>query len=245
MKKVYQILITTVVLFVCISMVIAPLRVDATYPVVDWTAIGKLISQMNVLKQQYEALKQNLAHLNPMNALAFLKSKTHLLDSFAKLGNLRDSVKGLTFNYSKVEEVWNKTYKNTDQLGEMKDSEYASHLKTLDEQTSNALLDAMKAQSLISDIDKDKDELVDLMNQSSSAGGMLEAMQVGNQINSLQVSQLVRMQTIMAMSYRAQTMYYQWEMQEKMSQRVYAEKNQIKFDNPLSSSISNSGFPQF
>lgn len=245
MKKLMQVVTMTVIIFVSISMVVAPLRVDATYPVIDWTAIGKIAKEIQVLESQLRALEEMKKHLNPMNMAIFTKCRNFISNAFSKLASLRNSVKGLTFNYSKVEEVWNKTYKKAEGFGKMKDSDYAIHLRTLDEQTSNALLDAMKAQSLISDIDADKERLEELMDESKSAKGMLQAMQVGNQINSLQINQLVRMQTIMAMSYRAQTMYYQWEMQEKMSQRIYAEKNKIQFDNPMKSVSFDSGFPQF
>jgi len=245
MKKKVSVIWLVCIVFIFTSLV-PPLvpRAEAAIPVIDYSNLAQIIQQLSVMKKQLENLKEQLKHFVKMKTEVFAKVKTNLVGAFDKLTNFRNSVKGLTFDYSKVDEVWKSTYKSTDDLSKMQDGEYANHLKKLDEQTSNALLDAMKAQSLVGEIDKDKELLETLMNESYSAQGMLEAMQIGNKINALQMMQLARMQVIMAASYRAQTMYYQWEMQEKMSQRVYAERNRIQMDNPVQKAAME-GFPQF
>lgn len=246
MNKKTSIIWLVCIVFFCTSMFppFMPRAEAGGIPVIDVSNLANIIQQLTVMKDQLTKLKEGLKHLVKINPAVFAKVKTSLVGAFDRLTDFRNKVKGLAFDYSKVDEIWKSTYKSTEDLSKMQDWEYTNHLKQLDELTSNALYDAMKAQSLIGEIDKDKELLETLMDESYNAQGMLEAMQVGNKINSLQMMQLARMQTIMATSYRAQTMYYQWEMQEKMSQRVYAERNQIKIDNPIHKATI-AGFPQF
>lgn len=236
--------------FVCILFAFTSLfppllpRAEAAISVIDVSNLAKIIQQLSVMDKQLKKLEEGLKHLLKIKVEVFAKVKAGLSGVFDKLSDFRSKIKGLAFDYSKVDEVWKSTYKSTDDLRKMQDREFADHLRKLDEETSKALYDAMKAQCLIEEIDKDKELLEMLMDESYQARGMLEAMQIGNKINSLQMMQLARMQVIMAASYRAQTMYYQWEMQEKMSQRVYVERNRIQMDNPIQKAAV-AGFPKF
>lgn len=239
---------TYICFLLIITLIIPPImpRVDAGgIPVIDVSSIAQLLQQYMTLQKQLDAMKQNLKHFTKISSKLISKARSIIFGSFDKIAAVQKSVKGLVFNTSEIDKAWDKTYKTTEQMNTMNNSEYAEHLQTLDEKTSNALLDAMRAQSLISEIDKDKEILDSLLQESDGAEGMLEAMQIGNQISSIQISQLARMQTIMAMSYRAQAMYYQWEMQEKMSHRAYVNKNQIKMENPVQSNFTQTEFPQF
>ncbi len=240
-------LIASFLVLVFITSVFAPLMPKAeakVYLVIDWDNLLKAKAILNQLKAQLEALEKMKQHLEKIGLGFFNNSKKYILDAISKLTDLRNKAKGLSYDINKTEEVWKKTYKQQEDFMKMSGAEYAEFLKNLDQRTSDALFDAMKAQSLISELDGDKDELEKLMQKSYDSVGTLQALQVGNQIQALQMNQLLRMQTIMAMSYRAQTMYYQWEMQEKMSQRIYAEKNQIQLGDPTQN-VSSMGFPSF
>ena len=214
-------------------------------PVFDITRYIELIKEISQMEKQLTLMKADLDHLKEMDSSTSGLAKNYIVAAINRLITIRNTAKGLTYSYSQIQKQWDETFKDFGAFNGLKASDYANHLKTLDEKTSQALLDAMKAQGIIIDLDGDKVVLERLMDATKSAKGILGALQVTNYIAALQMTQLMRMELIITMSFRAQTTYYQWMMQEKMSQRAYADKNQIKFDNPTNSSSMGDGFPQF
>lgn len=196
-------------------------------------------------QKQLETLRETLKHLEKMNNSTSQATKAYVISVYNRLIMVRNTVKGLTYSYASLQKEWDETFKDFEAFHGMKASEYANHLKVLDEKTSNALLDAMKSQGFIVDIDGDQVVLKGLMDQSMGAKGMLGALQVANYMAALQMTQMARMELVMAMSFRAQTLYYQWKVQEKMAKRAYAKQNEIKFDNPMNNLSISGAFPQF
>lgn len=214
-------------------------------PVKDITKIFRLIEEYNRLYSNLISMKKDLDHLIEMNKDTSNMTREYIKKSLERLIMIRNAAKGLTHSYSIIQHQWDETFKGFGAFNGMKASAYADHLKDLDEKTSQALLNAMKAQGIIVELDDDRVILDGLMDSTKSAKGILGAIQVTNYISALQMTQLMRMEIVMTMSFRAQTAYYQWMIQEKMSQRAYANQNQVIFDNPIKSSSSLDIFPEF
>lgn len=213
-------------------------------PVFDGGKFVQTTLALEEYKKQLDTLKETLKHLETMNKNTSQATKAYIISVFNRLIMVRNTAKGLTYSYSLLQKEWDETFKDFVTFHGLKASEYANHLKVLDEKTSNALLDAMKAQGFIVDIDGDHLVLKGLVDQSMDAEGMLGVLQVANYMAALQMTQMTRMELVMTMSFRAQTLYYQWKIQEKMAKRAYAKQNEIDCDNPLSNPSAGT-FPRF
>lgn len=212
--------------------------------VFDPVKYTQLLLQVEQVKKQLDNWEKETDHLKTMNESSSKMVRTYILTMFDRLIAIRNTAKGLTYNYAILQTEWDKTFKEFKTFNGISASEYAEHLKVLDEKTSLALLDAMRSQGLIVDFDGDRMVLKGLMEESKNSEGTLGALQVSNYIAALQMTQFLRMELIMTMSFRAQATYYQWLIQQKMSQRAYAKKNQIKMENPTSQ-LTGGTFPDF
>lgn len=96
---------------------------------------------------------------------------------------------------------------------------YAAQAQSVLNQTNNATYDAMRAQGLVSQLGNDARNLESLLNASNTSAGALAAVQAGNAIATVNTQQLMRLQQIVATSYRAQSSYHaQQANKEAMSQ---------------------------
>jgi len=120
-------------------------------------------------QKQLETLRETLKHLEKMNNSTSQATKAYVISVYNRLIMVRNTVKGLTYSYASLQKEWDETFKDFEAFHGMKASEYANHLKVLDEKTSNALLDAMKSQGFIVDIDGDQVVLKGLLDQSMGA----------------------------------------------------------------------------
>jgi P-type conjugative transfer protein TrbJ len=82
----------------------------------------------------------------------------------------------------------------------------------------------MKAQGLVAQIDDDAANLDSLLRASSSASGALAAAQAGNQIAGVTSQQLMRLQHIVAASYRAQSSFYAEQAQKQAMSKADSER---------------------
>jgi len=209
---------------------------------------AKFVENSKALEKYFEKLElmqKELKHLEKMNHSTVQVTKAYVVSVFNRLIMVRNTVRGITYSYALLQKEWDDTYKDFAIFHGMKASEYAKHLMVLDDKTSNALLDALKAQGFIVDIDGDHFVLKGLMDQSLDAQGILGALQVANYMAALQTAQMTRMEVVMTMSFRAQTLYYRWKIEEKMSKRAYAERNALNCDNPMNQSSAGGAFPSF
>lgn len=228
-KKVAPLLICLLILFICI----APAQAGGI-PVIDISHIMQsvmnyyqLVSQYKKMVEEFEFLKKALE--NPEQL-----TNRMIASQIFKIANLHENMKGMVFDYTKIQEAWDKNYKDFSGFNGMSASDYAKHANKTLEATNNAIFDAMKAQGLVVELESDTKLLQDLLDQSAKADGAIKAAQVGHYIASLEITQLMRMQEIMAASYRAQCSYYQHLLQNEQMAKVQNEKLLINEPNPLS-----------
>ncbi len=182
-----------------------------TYAKEVQTAINTTTQIQNQLQSlQNEA--RNLANMDLGSAAANMAGIQQNLNALLQMQN---SMKGLTMDYARWQTEWDKVYKDFASLNGMSGKDYAAQAKKILDQTNNATYDAMRAQGLVAQIGNDSANLQSLLSASRSAGGALAAAQAGNQIAGMTAQQLMRLEQIMASSYRAQSSYFAAEAQKK------------------------------
>lgn len=182
-----------------------------TYAKEVQTAINTATQIENQLRSlQNEA--RNLANMDLGSAAANMAGIQQNLNALVQL---QSSVKGLTMDYARWQAEWDKVYKDFASFNGMSGKDYASQAQKILEQTNNATYDAMRAQGLVAQIGNDSANLQGLLSASRSAGGALAAAQAGNQIAGMTAQQLMRLEQIMASSYRAQSSYFAAEAQKQ------------------------------
>jgi len=215
-------------------------------PIFDILKIWEVIEQLERAKAIVKRVEDDLKHLEKMDLTTAELTREYIRQQYERLIMVRNTVRGLTFTYTQLQKEWDKTFKDFAEFNDgIKAVDYAKYLEDLDQKTSNALYDAMRAQGLIVYQDKDRIRIEGLMDASRAGNGDLAAIQVANYIAGLQSVQLARMEVVMTTSFRAQTLYYKWMLEQRKSQRDYAKKNEIGLDDPVKSAGSAEEFPKF
>lgn len=185
------------------------------------SAANSVNQTANQLKSlQYQV--QNLAKMDPSSAASTL---SNLQGRLATLMQIQASLRGITMNYAQVQGAWDQLYgADFGRYNGMKGSDYAAQALKILKQTDNATYDAMRAQGMVSELANDAANLESLLTASNSSGGALSAAQAGNAIAAIQAQQLMRLQQIVATSYRAESSYYADQANRAAMSRANSDK---------------------
>lgn len=203
------------------------------------------LSTVQMLINQAKQLQNDLLNLTRLDSNLANTNLAAVQQSLSQLISLNQSVKGLALDYQQMQKAWDSTYKDFGFFNGLGGNDYAKYVGGLLNQTNNSIYDAMRAQGLVAQIGDDATNLQNLMNASQSAPGALAAAQTGNQIASIQAQQLIRMQTIMATSYRAESTYYAEVVQKQAAAQANAERLKLKEKNTLKEAPQGDGFKHF
>ena len=111
-------------------------------------------------------------------------------------------------SYGQFQEQWDSTFKDFASVSGMSASEWAQQAQKMVNESNKTLFDSVKAQTSVQQIESDAQALSALQTASGNAQGVLQATQAGNQIAATTAQQLMRLQSIMAASNTAQSVYY-------------------------------------
>ena len=165
------------------------------------TSLKQVESVINELKM-LENQAKNLLQLGQVPELQQL-SKT-----FNDLMKIRSEVTSLLNSYEQFQSEWDSVFKDFGAISGMNASEWAQQAQKMVNESNKALYDSVKAQTTVSQIESDAQALTALQTASSNAQGVLQAAQAGNAIAATTTRQLMRLQSIMAASNTAQSVYY-------------------------------------
>jgi type IV secretion system protein TrbJ len=190
-----------------------------------FTEIEDYSNQAEQLSNQIQSLMNEAQNLTNMDSYTAGRAINGIRNSLMKLSDLKNNVRGITMDYMQLESAWDSIYKKDfkDFAGKSVKDYVESADKAL-KQTNNATYDAMRAQGLVAQIDDDAANLESLLRASSSASGALAAAQAGNQIAAVTSQQLMRLQHIVAASYRAQSSFYAAEAQREAMSRADSDR---------------------
>jgi P-type conjugative transfer protein TrbJ len=190
-----------------------------------FTQIEEYSTQAEQLSNQIQSLMNEAQNLTSMDNYAAGRAINGIRNSLTKLSDLRASVRGITMDYEKLESAWDSVYsKDFTSFNGKPVKDYVNAADKILKQTNNATYDAMRAQGLVAQINDDAANLESLLDASNSASGALAAAQAGNQIAGVTSQQLMRLQHIVAASYRAQSSFYAEQAQKQAMAKAHSDK---------------------
>jgi P-type conjugative transfer protein TrbJ len=167
------------------------------------TAVRTLEQINNQIRQlQNEAVMlQNMAKNLQNLDYSSLGQITTALNS---IGTLMTQADGLSFNLSQLENEWEQQYPDSyDTTLTTNDMAVAARERW--QNAMDAFRQTMQVQSqIVENVRADQPLLSELINQSQSAEGALQAQQASNQLIALSTKQQMQIQEMMASQYRAQ-----------------------------------------
>jgi len=209
----------------------------------------ELQTAMNTAKQienQLQSLQNQARNLSSMNPGTAQNTMSRIQSALSQLATVRNDMRGITMDYTKLQGAYDGVYKNFAGYNGMSGKQYANQAQQILNQSNNSAYDAMRAQGLTAQIDKDAANLTSLMQASQSASGALAATQAGNQLSGMTVQQLMRLQEVIAASNRAQSSYFAAEAQKKaMSDADSARFFKTTIQRPLQGSGNGPGTKEY
>ena len=165
------------------------------------TSLKQVESVINEIKMLENQAKQLLS-LGQIPELQQLKA------TFGQLMQIRGEMTSLLNSYGQFQQEWDGVFKDFASVSGMSATEWANQAEKMLSESNKALFDSVKAQTSVSQIESDAQALSALQNASQNAQGVLQAAQAGNAIAATTTQQLMRLQSIMAASNTAQSVYY-------------------------------------
>ena len=203
MKKIIAILVLSVIMTVS-----APPKAEAiivydptNYAANIQTSLKQVESVINEIKMLENQAKQ-LLQLGQIPELQQLKA------TFGQLMQIRGEVTSLLNSFGQFQSEWDSVFKDFASVSGMSGAEWAQQAQKMVQESNKALYDSVKSQTSVQQIESDAQALSALQNASQNAQGVLQAAQAGNQIAATTAQQLMRLQSIMAASNTAQSVYY-------------------------------------
>lgn len=130
--------------------------------------------------------------------------QNEIMNSFRSLETVMANSRGIVQDYNGLQSQFDDLFKTDDYTG-WTGADYKNSVARLGQETLDAANNAMEAQGLIADLEADSVALDSLMTASKSAQGQLSALQAANEISGLMTQNLMRLETIVASSAKAQT----------------------------------------
>ena len=165
------------------------------------TSLKQVESVINELKMLENQAKQLLQ-------LGQIPELQQLQQSFGQLMQIRNEVTSLLNSYNQFQSEWDSVFKDFASVSGMSATEWSKQAQKMVQESNKALFDSVKAQTTVAQIESDAQALTALQTASSNAQGVLQAAQAGNAIAATTTQQLMRLQSIMAASNTAQSVYY-------------------------------------
>lgn len=172
-------------------------------------SIRQTIYQAQMVTQQIRQIQNEINMLaNQGKMLTKLPTDLagDLFSSIQQMENILGAARGLVLDYNTLQSQFDEAFRNEDYTG-WSGTDYQASAGRLSQQTIDAVNDALMAQGLVADLSIDRLTLDQLLGASKSSVGQLQALQAANQISGLLVTQMMRMETVMAESAKAQVTY--------------------------------------
>ncbi|MDD4616388.1 MAG: P-type conjugative transfer protein TrbJ [Alphaproteobacteria bacterium] len=160
--------------------------------------INNQVRQLQNEAVMLENMAKNLSNLN-------YSSLSQMTGALNNIGTLMTQADGLSFNLSQLESQWEQQYPDSyDATVTTNDVAVAARQRW--QNAMDAFRQTMQVQSqIVQNVRADQPILSDLVNQSQSAEGALQAQQASNQLIALSTKQQMQIQEMMASQFRAQS----------------------------------------
>jgi P-type conjugative transfer protein TrbJ len=160
--------------------------------------LQQINNQITSLQNQAQSLinqAKNLASL-PYSSLQQLQANVQ------RTQQLLQQAQGIAFNVQQIDQMFSQKYGNVSMSAT--DQQLVSDARSRWQNTVGSLQDAMRVQAgVVGNIDTNRTQMSNLVSQSQSASGALQATQAGNQILALQSQQLSDLVALLSANGRA------------------------------------------
>lgn len=198
------------------SLVVTPVRGGAVvYDPTNWVQnlvsaiqnVQQAVLEASQVAQQLTQIQNEVQMLiNQGKMLAQLPTslQSDIINSIRGLETLIANSRGLVMDYNGLQGQFDNLYKTDDYSG-WTGEDYRNSVDALSQETIDAANNAMEAQGLVADLSDDRVALNSLLGSSKSAQGQLQALQAANEIAGIMITNLMRLETIIAESARAES----------------------------------------
>lgn len=245
-------------IFMLAILLIFPLKhAAAFYMVFDPTAliqeilgyidqISQTVNTARQIENQLSSLANEAKNLANMDSRTAWQTLSGIRSNLTQVMQMQANIRGMTMEYQKVEAAWDTLYRDFGSFNGMSGKDYAAQAQKVLDQTNRATYDAMRAQGLVAQLGNDAKNLEYLLNASNTSSGALSAAQAGNHIAALTAQQLMRLQQIVATSYRVESSYHAQQTNKEAISRASSNKFfGDKIERPLQGSGKGRGTKQF
>ncbi|WP_163266321.1 P-type conjugative transfer protein TrbJ [Chelativorans alearense] len=192
-------------------LVAMPQAGNAAWPVFDASNYAQSVIQAARALEQIDNQIQSLQ--NQATMLQNMAKNLQRLD-FSSLGQLQGALnridglmiqaEGLSFNLTQFEDQWRQQYPASYEAA-VSTNDMAAAARDRWQSAMNAFRQTMRVQAqIVENVRADEGLITDLVNQSQSAAGALQAQQAASQLIALTAKQQMQIQTLMAAHYRAE-----------------------------------------
>ncbi|HML92956.1 P-type conjugative transfer protein TrbJ [Methyloceanibacter sp.] len=163
-------------------------------------ALEEINNQIQSLQNQAVMLQNMAKHLQRLD----YSSLGQIMGALNRIDGLMIEAEGLSFELTQFEDQWRAQYPESyDATVSTNDVATAARQRWQD--AMSAFRHTMRVQSqIVENVASDGEVLTDLVNQSQSATGGLQASQATNQLIALSTKQQMQIQTLLAAHYRAE-----------------------------------------
>ena len=169
-------------------------------------SVRQTVLEAQTVAQQIMQLRNEVQMIvNQGRMLANLPTslQAEIMNSFRSLETVLANSRGIVQDYNGLQTQFDDLFRTSDYTG-WTGADYKNSVSRLSQETLDAANNAMEAQGLIADLAADSVALDGLMTASKTAQGQLSALQAANEISGLMTQNLMRLETIVASSAKAQ-----------------------------------------
>lgn len=233
MKKVFLFGLTMAIAL----QIIFPPKIYAWKEVHDSTLISVskkgLSDQLKNTINNLKTLEAAMKNLEKLEGESVSKNLGNIQNTLSDLKKIRDQANGLPLDFNDLQENWDKIYTDYKDIAGLSAKDYYNAYKESSTNVDESIKNAMLAQGLISQMDKDSDVLDILIKDSNNTDGALQAIQVGNQMTAMLIQNMMRLEQIVAMSERSQSDYLLKQQQRVEASNASTRENDIKIHTKL------------
>ncbi len=162
--------------------------------------LEEINNQIRSLQNEAMMLQNMARNLQSLN----YSSLSQMNGGLTRIGTLMTEADGLSFNLTQMEGQWQQEYPDSYNVT-ISTNDLAVASRGRWQNAMNAFHNTMQVQSqIVANVQADQPLLNDLVNQSQSAAGALQAQQASNQLIALSTKQQMQIQQMMAAQYRAE-----------------------------------------
>lgn len=181
--------------------------------------LEQINNQIRSIQNQFVMLENMAKNLDNLN----YSSLGQINGSLSRIGDLMLQANSLSFNLTQFESEWSTHYPTT--YNSLTTDDRAENARTRWLQAMGGFRQTMQVQSqIVENVQSDQSVLSDLVSQSQSAGGTLQAQQASNQLIALGAKQQMQIQSMMAAQYRAEAEEAARKAQVEEEARVVTKK---------------------